>query len=191
MRTRAERLAPAAGFGLMELIIVIGVIAVLVTILSLSIRQIRASFALRHAAEIAMGEVRRAQSSSIAEAVDYLVEFVATNPGILKVYKDSNRDHVFTVGETVPVREVSGQNWPNTIQIPKVADMIGVPPDGTLPVCTDAGVSAGNCVTKDSLYVTFGFFGAPVAAGDVQLKSDTGGTVWIAVEIATGRVSVK
>ncbi len=187
MQTRAGRQVPQAGFGLIELIIVVGIIAVLTAILSLSIRQVRASYALRHAAEIVVSETRRAQASSIAQGADYMVEFIATNPGALKVYKDNNGDHVFTGSETTPVREVSGQDWPSTIQI--LADTDTTVP--SLAVCNAPGVTAGNCVTVNAPYVTFGFFGAPNAAGDVQLKGETGGITRIQVEIATGRVSVE
>lgn len=162
-----------AGFTLVEVILVVVIIAILTAILSVSVGPIRATFALRKAATIAAAEVRRAQALAIAEGADYTVEFVLTpNPGAVKVWKS---------GGSAPVRAVSGENWPSSVQI-------------------RAGSGLESCAVgnPDNRCVTFRFLGAPEQAGEVVLCdvssqgcTQSTRTVRLVVEPATGRVSVQ
>lgn len=161
---------------------VVGIIAILVSVLSLGIRRIRAGFELRHAAGIVVSEVRRAQTAAIAEGGQgegrYTVEFVLTSPYGLKVYKGTN--------SVLPVRQVSGAGWPSSIKIQE--DQNG--PVSSLFKCRAGGMPAVGD-QNNSRCVTFGFLGAPVVPGDIQLESETGGVLRIVVQAATGRVSAE
>lgn len=184
LRNHGHRRKPEAGFTLVEMIIVVAIIAVLSAILSVGIRQIRASYALRRAATIATAEVRRAHASTVAEGVNYTVEFVLANPGSINVYRaklDTEQcpPGMVTSSATLCTRSVGGDNWPPKVQLQADSDT-----SKSLPACSAPASPANKCVT-------FGLFGAPVAAGDVLLVGETGQTVRIVVEPATGRVSAQ
>jgi prepilin-type N-terminal cleavage/methylation domain-containing protein len=80
-----------AGFTLVELLIVVGMVAVLLSILSLGVRRAMESFELRRAASTTVAEIRNAQAAALANHVDYVVEFgtAATGgpPGSITVYR--------------------------------------------------------------------------------------------------------
>jgi prepilin-type N-terminal cleavage/methylation domain-containing protein len=182
MRHQVQRAARGdAGFTLVELLIVIGMIAILMSILALAIRQVTASFALRRAGTVALSEVRRAQARALAERVDYTVEFVIASPGALRVYQGT------TLVRTVQAPE----GWSASVAL---VDEGGSPPalpdseTGWLPDCTSPGNPADKCVT-------FQFVGAP---GNVGTKSQgavllrgLSGHLWLTVAAGTGKASVQ
>jgi hypothetical protein len=69
----------------------IGMIAVLLSVLTLGIRRISESFELRKAARVAVAEIRNAQAGALSHGVDYVVEFDTTTsggpPGSFKVFR--------------------------------------------------------------------------------------------------------
>lgn len=158
-----------AGFSLVELMVVIGVAAILMAILVLGIRQATASFALRKAAGVAMSEVRRAQAGAIAEGVDYAVEFVTGTPGSLIISKEAGSEPcpagMVDEGTSCTRRITGSDNWPRAVAILST---------------TFAGDR-----------VTFGRLGAPSDGGQVVLRSGTGTQWQLVIEAATGKVSVQ
>ncbi len=161
-----------AGFTLLELIVVIGTIAVVLGVLALGVQKARDAFSLQRAATLVMSELRRAQARSVAENVDYMVEFdVVTGSGTstgLKIWK---------VGTpTTLVRTVQSE-WPSNVQIM----------DGptNFPACTAPADTANDCATFKPL-------GYATASGRMRLKVKSSGVeqVEVKVESATGRVSV-
>jgi prepilin-type N-terminal cleavage/methylation domain-containing protein len=178
---RADR--ANSGFTLVELLIVIGIAAILLSILALGIRQVSASFELRRAGTVAVSEVRRAQARALAERVDYTVEFVIAHPGVLHVYRDA------TLQRTVQAPE----GWPASAAL---VDDGGSPPGfpdaetDWLPNCDAAGpgVPANRCIT-------FRFMGAPAGVGaqpkGAVLIRGPSSHLWIAIAAGTGKVSVE
>jgi prepilin-type N-terminal cleavage/methylation domain-containing protein len=172
-----------SGFTLVEVLIVIGIAAILLSILALGVRQVSASFALRRAGTVALSEVRRAQARALAERVDYTVEFVIGNPGALRVYRET------TLDRTVQ----PPQNWPASAAL---VDEGGSPPgfpDGTtgwLADCDAAG--PGNPANK---CITFQFMGAPESVGaqpkGAVLVRGCSSHLWVTVAAGTGKVSVE
>jgi len=80
------------GFTLVELMVVVGMAAILLSILTLGIRRAVESFALRQAGAMAAVEIRNAQAGAIGNGVDHMVEFdtssgAAGPPGSLLVYR--------------------------------------------------------------------------------------------------------
>ena len=155
-----------AGFTLIELVVVIGAVALVMAILMLGVRRASDAFSLRRAATVVTSELRRAQASAVSGAVDYTVEFQVTSPYQVTVYR-----------QTTAVRAVSGQEWPSSVTIRS-------DPESTVPFCTTPGSVTNKCVTFRPL-------GFANAGGVVQLRSRTGVTVNVAVTAATGRVSVQ
>jgi len=153
-----------AGFTLIELVVVVGLISIIMAILVLGVRRASDAFSLRRAATIVMSEVRRAQSSAVADDVPYTVEFNLSSPYGITVYR-----------QTAVQRTFAGQEWPSSVTIPSAAT--------TLPNCTTPGNAANKCVTFQPL-------GFAVAGGTVQLLSRTGVSANLAIAAATGRVSV-
>jgi prepilin-type N-terminal cleavage/methylation domain-containing protein len=172
-----------AGFTLVELLIVIGMIAILMSILVLGIRQVTASFALRRAGTVALSEVRRAQARALAERVDYTVEFVIGNPGTVRVYREATLDRTAQAPE----------GWPASTALVNEGGSPPGFPDGTtgwLPNC-DAG-GPGSPANK---CVTFQFMGAPQGVGTepkgAVLVRGSSGHLWVTIAAGTGKVSVE
>ncbi len=153
-----------AGFTLIELVVVVGLISIVMAILVLGVRRASDAFSLRRAATIVASETRRAASSAVAEGVDYTVEFKLSSPYGITVYR-----------QTAVQRTFAGQEWPLSVTIPSAGT--------TVPNCTTPGSAANACVTFKSL-------GYAVAGGTVQLLSRTGVSVSVAITAATGRVSI-
>ena len=153
-----------AGFTLIELVVVVGLIAIVMAILVLGVRRASDAFSLRRAATIVASETRRAASAAVAEGVDYTVEFSLSSPYGITVYR-----------QTAVQRTFAGQEWPLSVTIPSAGT--------TVPNCTTPGSAANACVNFKSL-------GYAVAGGTVQLLSRTGVSVNIAITAATGRVSI-
>lgn len=76
-----------AGFTLVELMVVIGLMAVILSVLTLGIRQASESFALRRAGTITLSEIRRAQTGATSDGVNYVAEFDLGAPGAVNVYR--------------------------------------------------------------------------------------------------------
>ena len=153
-----------AGFTLIELVIVVGLISIVLVILVLGVRRASDAFSLRRAATIVASETRRAASSAVADNVPYTVEFQLRRPYGITVYR-----------QTVVQRTFAGQDWPLSVTIPSAG--------ATIPNCTTPGNASNKCVTFQPL-------GFAVAGGTVRLLSRTGVSVNIAIIAATGRVSV-
>ena len=176
MRTTSAHRArsPSRGFTVIDMVVVVGIIAILAAMFTVNIRKIRAGFDLRNASSVAVSEVRRAQAAALADGTRYTVEFVLGKPGQLKTYRETSYgSDVWTL-----TRSVSGAGWPETVTVAAAGS-------NSLPDCGEPpGSSADKCVT-------FAFFGAPVSAGEVLLQSETGGSTRIVIEPATGRVSAQ
>ncbi len=162
-----------AGFTLLELVVVIGAIAVVMSVLTLGVRSARDAFSMRRAATIVMSELRRAHAEATAEGVDYIVEFdVVTGSGTstgLKIYKDS---------VSTPVRVIGPQEWPSNIQML----------DGLtkFPACPSPPADSSNdCAVFKPL-------GYAAASGGVRLKLKSASVAAIEIEVtsATGRVNI-
>ncbi len=165
MRHSAPRRSTSqSGFTVIELMIVIGIAAVLFAVLSIGVRRASESFALRRAGTTVVSEVRRAQAAAVAERVDYKVEFVLGTPGGLRVSRAKLATETCPTGmvatsTTLCERILTAPNqWPSSVAV--LAD--SSPPGGmgslnAAPDCTAAG--AGNkCVI-------FQFLGSPASVG--------------------------
>jgi prepilin-type N-terminal cleavage/methylation domain-containing protein len=178
MMWRAERGdAGERGFTIIELVIVVGVIATVFALVISSIRQITQGFSLRRAATLVLSELRRAHASSMAEGLDYIVEFDtvtgSTSSNGIKVFKYGAP----TCVTPCLVRQVRPPNWPPDVQLNK---------GGTTACPSLAGLDTSNeCVIFKPL-------GYASAAGDVKLKTKAAAQAnWqVVVESATGRVTV-
>jgi prepilin-type N-terminal cleavage/methylation domain-containing protein len=185
---------PQSGFTVIELMVVIGIAAVLFAVLSVGVRRASESFALRRAGITVVSEVRRAQGAAVAERSDYRVEFALGTPGGLlvsraKLASETCPPGTVTASATLCERVLSAPNqWPASVGI--VAD--ASPPGGmaslnAAPDCTAAG--AGNkCVV-------FQFLGSPAsvgtqATGTVLLQSTSGVRLRVGIAAGTGKVSV-
>ncbi len=159
------------GFSLIELVVVVGIAAIVMAVLTLGIRQASESFTLRRAANLAVNELRRAQATAMAQDVNYTVEFyIASGSG------DPGGVRVWKAGVGSAVRSVVTPDWPS---------MVGMPSDGsTFAACPVAIDPNHDCVVFTPL-------GYPVADGAVTLRTSASGTeLTIVVEPATGRVKV-
>src|SRR2546422_10394659 len=90
-----------AGFTLIELVVVVGLISIVMAILVLGVRAASNAFSLRRAATIVMSETRRAASSAVAEGVDYNGEFKLSIPRRITVSR-----------QTAVQRTFQGPEWP-------------------------------------------------------------------------------
>src|SRR2546428_12720447 len=95
-----------AGFTLIELIVVVGLISIVMAILVLGVRAASDAFSLRRAATIVISETRRASSSAVAEGVDYTVEFKLSSPYGITVYR-----------QTAVQRTFAGRGWPLAVTL--------------------------------------------------------------------------
>lgn len=186
--------ANESGVTLMELMIVVGVAAILMSILVLGIRQVTESFALRRAATTAISEVRRAQAAALAQRTDYMVEFELGTPGQINVSRaklttESCPSGMNAASPTLCERMVAApEEWPASVALVEDSS----PPPGmaslnAAPSCTAPG-AGDKCVV-------FQFLGSPAsvgteAMGTVLLQSRTGVTRRIAIAAGTGNVSV-
>lgn len=162
----------AAGFSLIQLVVVVGVLAVVMAVLTPSIRQASDSYVLRRAASATVAELRRAQTAATAEGRDYTVEFFtdpgAGVPGGLRVWKQ---------GATSPERTVLPPEWALRVEMDDAAT--------TFPACSAPADPAHKCVTYKPL-------GYPTAGGRVRLRMEGPGTTLdVVVTTATGRVSIE
>src|SRR2546427_2921595 len=139
-----------AGFTLIELVVVVGLISIVMAILVLGVRAASDAFSLRRAATIVISETRRASSSAVAEGVDYTVEFKLSSPYGITVYR-----------QTAVQRTFAGREWPLSVTIPTAGT--------TAPNCTTAGSAANACVTFKPLRYA-------VAGGTLPRLSPNGGT---------------
>src|SRR2546426_9833442 len=112
-----------AGFTLIELVVVVGLISIVMAILVLGVRRASDAFSLRRAATITTSETRRAASAAVAEGVDYTVEFSLSSPYGITVYR-----------QTAVQRTFAGQEWPLSVTIPSAGT--------TVPNCTTPGSAA-------------------------------------------------
>jgi prepilin-type N-terminal cleavage/methylation domain-containing protein len=183
-----------SGFTVIELMVVIGIAAVLFAVLSVGIRRASDSFALRRAGVTVVSEVRRAQGAAVAERVDYAVEFVLGTPGGLRVSRaklasETCPTGMETTSATLCERILSAPNqWPASVSVAADASPpVGMGSLNAAPDCTAAG--AGNkCVI-------FQFLGSPAsvggqATGTVLLQSTSGVRLRIGIAAGTGKVSV-
>ncbi len=165
---RANRRKREAGFTLVEIMVVAGVLTFILAIFVLGIRQTSGSFALRQAGSITMSELRKAQASAVAAGtgVSYTVEFVYGTSGGLNIYR-----------QTTLVKSITPPDWPASVTIDNTQT--------TFPACAGVGNPSNGCVTFQPL-------GYATAGGDAALKGGIGTQVTLLVRVAaaTGRVSV-
>ena len=198
-----------AGFTLIELVVVVGLIGVVLAILVMGVRRASDAFSLRKAATTVISEVRRAQSSAVADGVDYMVEFALANPGRINTYRTKLLTETCPTG-MLPIDSTGLYQLDSTSTLCRraIVDPItfGVQPPCGLPshktcnpdwpssvaingggttftVCSPPANVANKCVTFQPL-------GFAVAGGTVQLLSRTGVSANLAIAAATGRVSV-
>ncbi|HEV8353907.1 MAG TPA: prepilin-type N-terminal cleavage/methylation domain-containing protein [bacterium] len=166
---RGER-PSEAGFSLIELVVVVGVSAIVMAILTLGIRQVGESYNLQRAANIVVNELRRAQAAAMAEGVDYAVEFYTGSAGVA-VWKDVG-------GVWTASREVLPPEWPDSIEIASGED--------DFPDCDAAIDASHSCAVFQKL-------GDAAATGEVIVQArGSGVTLRVVVEsAASGRVKVE
>lgn len=160
-----------AGFTLIELVVVVGLIAVVLAIVTAVMRAASNSFQLRRSATVVTSELRRAQSSAVAQNIPYAVEFILSSPYGINEWKQPSGG-----GWVAVPRPVTGsENWPSQVSI------VSVP--GT-PNCSGISGSGSNwCVTFQPL-------GFANQGGSVQLQNQSGTSASIILNAATGRVSI-
>jgi type II secretory pathway pseudopilin PulG len=164
-----------------ELMVVIGIAAIMVSILAVAIRQGSESFALRRAGSLAAAEIRRAQASAIAERRDFVVEFDFGDPAGMTTYRltdASTWEQVRAIG--APQAGMDAE-WPTTVSFASAAVTPFVSCGVGLP-----GATTNQCVG-------FGLFGEPLPAapaGQVLIRNRTGTELRIVVAPATGRVTI-
>jgi prepilin-type N-terminal cleavage/methylation domain-containing protein len=163
MEGRAGRVRGQAGFSLIELVVVVGLVSLVLGMLVVGVRRASDAFQLRRAASLVTAELRRAHAAAVSAGVDYTVEFVVTTPGGLKVYRQTSLQRTVV------------SEWPSSVRVDG--------PASTLGNCTTPGDPSNKCVTFRPL-------GFAVSGGDVRLVSRAGVGVSVRVTAATGRVSV-
>ena len=168
---------------MVELMIVIGISAIMASITAVAIRQGSASFALRRAASLAVSEIRRAQSSAIAERRDFVVEFGFGASAGVTTYRftdppGSTWQQVRSI--RAPSTGLDG-SWPALVTFVTTGTTLSACGGGALP-----GVGSDRCLK-------FGMFGeptSPAAAGQVVLRNSSGTQLRVVVMPATGQVTV-
>ncbi len=161
-----------AGYTLIELMVVVGLIAVLLAILTAVMRAATNSFQLRRMATVVTSELRRAQSSAVSQNIPYAVEFILSSP-----YGINEWNQPISGGPWVAVpRPVTGsENWSSAVSIASVP--------GTANCSGISGSGSNWCVT----FLPLGFANQ---GGSVQLQNQSGTTATINLNAATGRVSI-
>lgn len=182
MRTvmrQAER-----GYSLVELLIVIGVAAVLLSILTVGFRQASDAFALRRAGGITVSEVRRAQALAVSQRRDAVVEFALGSPPGLTVYRFTDGGTWEQVRLIRPPSAGGGMDgeWPASVNLVAAATSPFSACGGSLP-----GAGANQCVK----FNLFGEPALPAASGQIVLRNSSGSELRVVVAPATGRVSVE
>ena len=181
---RLRHLKHQGGFTIIELMVVIGIAAILVSILTVAVRQGSDSFALRRAASLAVSEIRRAQSSAIAERRDFVVEFDFGSPVGVTVYRYTDALTWEQVRAISAPQAGSGLDaeWPATVTFVAAGSTFGACGGAALP-----GAASNRCVG-------FGLFGEPAPAapaGQIVLRNSSGTELQVVVAPATGRVTVQ
>ena len=164
MRTPGRRAGGQAGFSLIELVVVVGLVSLVLGMLVLGVRRTSDAFQLRRAASLVTAELRRAHAAAVSAGVAYTVELVVGSPGGLRVYRQTSLERTVGSGE-----------WPSSVAVDGT--------DSTVASCTTPGDPSNKCVTFQPL-------GFAVSGGDVRLVSRSGVRVSVRVTAATGRVSV-
>lgn len=163
-----------AGFTLLELVVVVGVIATIMGVLVLGIRQASDAFALRKATTLVISELRRAHAAAMANDVNYLVELdVAvgqTGSLGLRVFQ------ACPTCPTSPVRSIRSPEWPSNVQISSGST--------NFPSCPAPADTTQLCATFTPL-------GYLPAGGRIRLKlvQASGDQIEIDVALSTGQVS--
>ncbi len=161
-----------AGFTLIELVVVVGLIAVLLAIFTAVMRAASDSFQLRRAATVVTSELRRAQNSAVAQNFPYAVEFILSSPYGINEWKQPPPAGTWVA---VPRPVTGSENWPSTVSI------VSVP---GVPNCSGISGNGSNwCVT----FLPLGFANQ---GGGVQLQNKSGTVATISLNAATGRVSI-
>src|SRR3989442_4612994 len=96
-----------AGFTLIELVVVVGLISIVMAILVLGVRRASDAFSLRRAATITTSETRRTASAAVADGVDYTVEVSLSSPYGITVYRQTTLHGTF-----------ASHDWPVAVTIP-------------------------------------------------------------------------
>lgn len=177
-----SRKRPDAGFTVIELMIVVGIAAIMTSVLAVAIRQGSESFALRRAASLAVSEIRRTQSSAIAERRDFVVEFGFGTRASVTIYRFTDAS-VWQQVKTIraPARGLDG-DWPAAVTFLTTGSTLSACGGASLP-----GASSNRCLM-------FGLFGeptSPAGAGQVVLGNTMGRQLRIVVTPATGQVAVQ
>ncbi len=161
-----------AGFTLIELVVVVGLIAVVLAILTAVMRAASNSFQLRRSATVVTSELRRAQSSAVAENIPYAVEFILSSPYGINEWKQPTPGGGWVA---VPRPVTGSENWPSQVSITSVPGAAN---------CSGISGSGSNwCVTFQPL-------GFADQGGSVLLQNKSGTTASINLNAATGRVSI-
>ncbi|MDR7540573.1 MAG: prepilin-type N-terminal cleavage/methylation domain-containing protein [Armatimonadota bacterium] len=173
MRARVRGARGQAGFSLIELVVVVGLVSLVLGMLALGVRRASDAFQLRRAASLVTAELRRAHAAAVSAGAVYTVELVVGSPGGLRVYRrivepDGSEQWLLE-------RTVGSGEWPSSVTVDGT--------DSTVAACTTPGDPSNKCVTFQPL-------GFAVSGGDVRLVSRSGVGVGVQVTAATGRVSV-
>jgi prepilin-type N-terminal cleavage/methylation domain-containing protein len=184
------------GFTIIEVMVVVGIIAVFAALAVPSWRQYQANLQLRAAARTVSNAYSYARAHALATGNRHVVVFAVApndacgnaiedaqgNPVPVLVYEDLDRDCCFDAGELrLSERAVAGVNW-------------GVTPAGLPPSPQDVGggdYSAGSSFkepdnTSDAAWVSFGPNGIPLACNPGTNNLGTTGTGAGAIYLTNG-----
>jgi len=165
--------AAEGGFTLVELMVVIGLVAILASILTLGIRRASESFALRRAGTVTLSEIRRAQTGAMSDGVNYVVEFDVGAPGAVSVYRPGVQTNsvMAVISNGADTRRVtitgtaSGRVVTETLELAGTTEVVGtqdfdwviqvdVPSDNTARTITVRQGSGGPVLTTIPVNVT-------------------------------------
>ncbi len=180
-----------AGFTLIELVVVVGLISIVLAILTLGVSRASDAFSLRRGASVATSELRRAHAGAVSDGVDYVVEFVLANPGSLKIYRSTATSQTCPTGmmppppatSTLCTRTIADQQWPSSVAINN--------PGTTFAACSAPADTANKCVTFKPLGYAETSSTCSSTPCKVQLTSRSGTTLNVEIALSTGRVSVQ